>query len=297
MISLPETTSFDSSSQVCASASGYLWYICTFTTPWYAGCCDINPCHQQPVGCPLTAQGEPVTSTISTFTSPSLREATATITTTADISSQITLPASIFPATQEDNQEDSHGMTISINALVGVVVGCTIAVIFVALVTCMWWSRQRRERDEKRQQAQRLASPRLVDEELVPPGLEGVFNPMASDGPGSIFDRAEGRMSKISHESGSFPILPPLRDSYLSGSTPRKLATSPLSPNTPNTSSTLPKSAELDSSPMCELSSSDPPKHGKLPCPQQEDKPRADRPTAGDAEQYSARTRVQHMCK
>lgn len=86
-------------------------------------------------------------------------------------------------------------MTISINALVGVVVGCTIAVIFVALVTCMWWSRRRRERDEKRQQAQRLASPRLVDEELVPPGLEGVFNPMASDGPGSIFDRAEGKPS------------------------------------------------------------------------------------------------------
>ncbi|KAK4177672.1 hypothetical protein QBC36DRAFT_371016 [Triangularia setosa] len=243
MPSLPETTTFNSASQVCASASGYLWYICSFTTtPWYAGCCDINLCQQEPVGCPLTAQGEAISTPLSTTPS----EATATIATTADI---------------------SHGMTISINALVGVVVGCTIAVIFVALVTCMWWSRRRRERDEKREQAQRLASPQLVDEELVPPGLEGVFNPMASNGPGSIFDRAEGRMSKISHESGSFPNLP-LRDSCMSGGAHSKLAASPLSPNTPNTSECPPRSVELESTSTHGLPISALPKHGELPSPQ-----------------------------
>ncbi|KAK4197498.1 hypothetical protein QBC40DRAFT_232068 [Triangularia verruculosa] len=150
-------------------------------------------------------------------------------------------------------------MTISIDALVGVVVGCAIAVIFVSLVICMWWSRRRRERVEKREQAQRLASPRLVDDELVPPGLEGVFNPMASDGPGSIFDRAEGRMSQISYESGSFPNLP-LRDSGMSSGAHNKLAVSPLSTNKPETSQRPTRSVDLDSALHEELVSPQP--HG-----------------------------------
>jgi len=56
----------------------------------------------------------------------------------------------------------------------------------------MWWGRRQRERDEKRQNAQRLASTLTLDDDLIPPGLESVFNPMTSNGPGSVFDRAEG---------------------------------------------------------------------------------------------------------
>ncbi|KAK0737706.1 hypothetical protein B0T21DRAFT_170745 [Apiosordaria backusii] len=291
MASPPETT-LDLERKECATASGYLWYTCTFTTPWYAGCCSVNPCQQQPVGCPLIAQGEPVTSTQSTSLSSTPSEITTTLTPTADISSRTTLSTSTYPT----NYEDSHGMKISISALVGVVVGCAIAVIFVALVSCMWWGRRRREKDEKRDQAQRLASPRVVDEELVPPGLEGVFNPMASNGRGSIFDRAEGRMSKISHESGSFPNLP-LRDSCMSGGAHSNLASplrkpdprdrlpgdsqsqlvSPPSSNTPNNPECPPISVELDSTSIKELPVPAP-QHGELESPQPYDSPE---PTEG----------------
>ncbi|KAK4192614.1 hypothetical protein QBC35DRAFT_196811 [Podospora australis] len=105
-------------------------------------------------------------------------------------------------------------MNISVSALVGIVVACGIVTIFAALAFCMWFGRRRRQKDEKRERPQRLASPRVADDEVVP-GLESVFNPMASDGPGSIFDRSAGRMSQASHESilGGHPHV---RDGFMS---------------------------------------------------------------------------------
>lgn len=79
-------------------------------------------------------------------------------------------------------------------------VGCGIAVIFVALVACMWWGRRRREKREKSDHPERLASPRGLGDDQIPPGLDSIFNPMAQNGPGSVFDRTEG-MSGVGLES------------------------------------------------------------------------------------------------
>jgi len=83
-------------------------------------------------------------------------------------------------------------MTISVSALVGIVVGCGIVAIFAALVACMWWGRRRREKKEERVHTERLGSSRGLGEEQVPRGLESVFNPMTQSGRGSVFDRSEG---------------------------------------------------------------------------------------------------------
>jgi hypothetical protein len=42
----------DAPSRVCETQSGYLWYICSWTTPDYSGCCRVDPCRQEPIGCP-----------------------------------------------------------------------------------------------------------------------------------------------------------------------------------------------------------------------------------------------------
>jgi hypothetical protein len=56
----------------------------------------------------------------------------------------------------------------------------------------MWWGRRRREKKEKIDHPERLASSRGLGDEQVPPGLESVFNPMTQSGRGSVFDRTEG---------------------------------------------------------------------------------------------------------
>ena len=83
-------------------------------------------------------------------------------------------------------------MALSVSALIGIVLACGVVAIFAALSACMWWGRRRRQKNEKEEQADGALSSRGVDEELVPPGLESVFNPMAQSGPGSVFDRGEG---------------------------------------------------------------------------------------------------------
>ncbi|KXX81709.1 hypothetical protein MMYC01_201023 [Madurella mycetomatis] len=134
------------------------------------------------------------------------------------------------------NGSGSNGMTISGSALVGIVVGCAMVAIFVALAAGMWWGRHQREKHEKYEEyehAERLASSRGVDAEHMSPGLGSVFSPMAQERPGSSFNQAEGmtaswkmpygdlwltlsvtgRMSK----GESLPKLTPLpRDSHLS---------------------------------------------------------------------------------
>lgn len=206
-----EELSIDTSNPECDTKNGYFWYTCTWKQPYYSGCCRVDPCRQNPIGCPLSARQPYTTTAFQTLsvssqissptdqaTSESLLsdEATTTFfsTTTTSSTPSPGVPASpiISSSLTADSDNSSHGVTLSVNALVGIVVGCTLAALFIALMICMWLARRRREKKEKSEQAERMASSRGLDEEVIPPGLESVFNPMAQTGPGSVFDRAEG---------------------------------------------------------------------------------------------------------
>ncbi|KAK4224601.1 hypothetical protein QBC38DRAFT_370658 [Podospora fimiseda] len=241
---------------VCETSSIYSWHICVYYSISYSGCCSVNPCLSY--SCPVEARGKVASSTpIVTTTSPS-SSSPPPPPPPLSLPSSSSTPGPTATSTQPvpytdpttTNGGSSHGMSLSVSVIVGIVVGCGIVAIFAALATTMWYGRHRRERREKRQNAQRLATPRHIDDELVPPGLESVFNPMASNGPGSVFDRAEGRMSKASAES----FYPPVRENYMSGSPQFGLYVSHLSPNSamnPRPSSVVPP--ELDSAPVIEL--------------------------------------------
>lgn len=221
-------TTIGATNRECDQQNGYFWYICSLTTPAYSGCCRVDPCNEQPIGCPAFATPQSdLDETVLTLTSY-VPSSTLTITRTASqhissdsstSSSESLTPSSSFDSstpfststptptpgasaptsptisstsTADNDNSKGNGLTISVSALIGIVLACGIVSILAALSLCMWWGRRRRQKNEKRDQIQRVVSSRGLDEDLVPPGLESVFNPMAQSGPGSVFDRGEG---------------------------------------------------------------------------------------------------------
>ncbi|KAL2178606.1 uncharacterized protein P884DRAFT_257808 [Thermothelomyces heterothallicus CBS 202.75] len=142
-------------------------------------------------------------------------------------------------------------MTVSLSAIVGIIVGCGIVAVFAALVACMWWSRHRREKKEERVHVARLGSSRGPGEEQIPPGLESVFNPMAQIGPGSVFDRSEGRMAKADSLVGFSPLMHSSRQSILSSGAHNGIGTvRPLSPDSSGGCGSRYCPPELDTNPI-----------------------------------------------
>ncbi|GAB1311208.1 hypothetical protein MFIFM68171_01418 [Madurella fahalii] len=280
----------DTTSRVCETESGYLWYICTWTHPDYSGCCRVDPCKRNPVGCPSYARGVPVTSSIDTTPASSTRtttvvdtvvETSSTLAATATATVPVPPETSSAPGLGADIQRSaalsgpsavgdssSNGMTLSVSALVGIVVGCAMVAIFMALAAGMWWGRRRREKDEKYEKyehAERLASSRGLDVEHMTPGLGSVFNPTAQNGPGSIFDRAEGRMSKGESLPGFTPVPCGGHSSHLvshlsSGSSigaglpssPSELDSTPIHGDSARLSAPQTGAAELESHPVAQ---------------------------------------------
>ncbi|KAK4128312.1 hypothetical protein N657DRAFT_13667 [Parathielavia appendiculata] len=251
------STTVDAPSTGDCDQSGYFWDICTWTTPSYSGCCNVDPC-QSPIGCPqaenipnltitvtstsseevtIITETETVPSSISTLTitrssriirtsktSKTSKTPTISTTSTTPIPSSVsssstptpgagalTSPTSSATSTAASESSGGHGMTVSVSSLVGIVIGCSFFAIFVSLSAFWWWSRRRRRKSEKQEeaeahaQAERLASSGDGDEP-VPPGLESIFSPMAQAGPGSVFDRTEGRMGKGESMLGFSPL-------------------------------------------------------------------------------------------
>ncbi|AEO54239.1 hypothetical protein MYCTH_2123119 [Thermothelomyces thermophilus ATCC 42464] len=113
------------------------------------------------------------------------------------------------------------------------------------------WSRHRREKKEERVHVARLDSSRGPGEELIPPGLESVFNPMAQIGPGSVFDRSEGRMAKADSLVGFSPLMHSSRQSILSSGAHHGIGTvSPLSPDSSGGCASRYSPPELDTNPI-----------------------------------------------
>lgn len=199
-------------SRVCETQSGYLWYICTWTTPYYSGCCRVDPCRREPIGCPPSArQTVPTDDAVTTLTSTLIvPETTLTVTkrpthshqppsSSSSLTSTLGAGAPTSPTIASTSAADSdnssgNGITLSVNALAGTVVGCAIVAMLAAVCAYMWWRRRRRDRDEKMKQAERLTSSGGLGDEQIPTGMESFFNPMAHSGPGSIFDRDQGMM-------------------------------------------------------------------------------------------------------
>ncbi|KAL2122577.1 hypothetical protein VTJ04DRAFT_3032 [Mycothermus thermophilus] len=185
-----------------------------------------------------------------------------------------TIPAS--PSPSDTQPPASHGVTLSISALVGIVVSCAAVFLFAALSAYMWWRRYRRDKKEKEKagdkggggggggrggglwsgfsrgsgsqrhqqhQQQQLGNQQpLVDEDQFPLGMDSVFNPMAQNGPGSVFDRAQGCMGSVNSMLGRNSIS---SDSPTQLGSHTGVGTSKMSPEIPPTSP-----VELDSVPV-----------------------------------------------
>lgn len=216
----------DTPSRECETQSGYFWYICNWTTPDYSGCCRVDPCRQEPIGCPPSARGQTApptddaTTTTLTTTVPAT-ETTVTVTRTrptstshhptstshhpTSSSSSTPAPGAGAPtsptiASTSIADNDAHnrdGVALSVNALVGVVIGCSVVVVLAAVCAYMWWRRRRRNEDAKKKQGDRLTTSRGLGDEQIPSGMESFFNPMAQSGPGSVFDRDQGMNDEL----------------------------------------------------------------------------------------------------
>ncbi|KAK4105979.1 hypothetical protein N658DRAFT_519623 [Parathielavia hyrcaniae] len=145
-------------------------------------------------------------------------------------------------------------MTISVSTLVGIVLSCSFFAIFVSLSAFWWWSRRRRRKSEKQEeakahahaQAERVASSGGGNEP-VSPELELVFNPLARIGPGSVFDRTEGRMGKGESVLGLSPLAHGQHHSGTLASGAHSSLASPLTPNSSWGPGLPSRTPELDS--------------------------------------------------
>lgn len=217
---------------------GYRWWSCSFDGQFFTGCCAIDACHQTPVGCPGYAQQPaPVTTTTKTISATSLSSATtspgpsgsSTVTDTT-VPAPTQTPDSPPPQTnapsvgpQPGGTGDDSGILIPVPALVVLVVGCFLLVVFAALLLCMRWGRQQRRRDQQRELAAGLAGLAVV------PRGECDVSPAATGDPALIVGDVRG-MDRSMEEISSVGSL------WMASNVPRP----DLSPNL----------SELDSSPI-----------------------------------------------
>lgn len=179
---LPETapivTQRDSNGPNCPK--GYQWYTCSpFVGPNFVGCCASDPCILGSAYCPVDdrppAGGDTVTSETIVITS-TVNDATSTLTsittiTTSDSSDSRTTTtshhtlstrttasasstASVTATATPDAPPTVVHKDLSVGAIVGIAVGCSLAFIFFAISVCMWWGRRRAKKDEKKESAE-----------------------------------------------------------------------------------------------------------------------------------------------
>ncbi|KAK0730589.1 hypothetical protein B0H67DRAFT_41166 [Lasiosphaeris hirsuta] len=165
---------------------GYRWWSCSFGGQYFTGCCAIDACHQTPVGCPGYVQQPPATTTARHTSATSSNSATTSsglssssiVTNTADPApthtpdspTQTNAP-SVGP--EAGVASNNNGILIPVPALVVLVVGCFLLVVFAALLLCMRWGRQQRRRDQQRELAAGLAGLAAI------PRGEGEISPVA----------------------------------------------------------------------------------------------------------------------
>ncbi|KAK3310304.1 uncharacterized protein B0T15DRAFT_32538 [Chaetomium strumarium] len=221
-------TAIDTTSRVCETQSGYIWYICTWKHPYYSGCCRVDPCKQDPIGCPIgwpaSARGHPVATTDSASTSrPRTTSRTSPIRTTPGLTRTETAAASSSPSpsstptpgagagttatisstsTAVNANNSSSGITLSVGALVGIVVACAAVAVIAALSTCMWWwGRCRQRRDSIAPSLLVVSGP---VKEPNPSALEPVFDSsVAHSMPRGVSDPASGMAPCSSQHHGN----------------------------------------------------------------------------------------------
>ncbi|KAL1837047.1 hypothetical protein VTJ49DRAFT_2884 [Mycothermus thermophilus] len=232
-------TTLDDARKIWETQTGY------FATPSHSDYHHRDPCKNFFIGGPLSARAETDKPGENSSSSSSSKLAQTTKTPPTDISTTATVKetsthkqssqprppptsspsptisppsstgppptttiASTTPTPTDSGASDSNGvMTLSISALVGIVVSCVIVFLFAALSAYMWWRRYRRDKAKKDQEEQvqrgvfrwesRGAGQRQDEEDQFPSGMDSVFDPMAQAGPGSVFDRAQGRMGSV----------------------------------------------------------------------------------------------------
>ncbi|KAK3397663.1 hypothetical protein B0T20DRAFT_479862 [Sordaria brevicollis] len=156
---------------------GYQWYTCNagFGVP-YAGCCAMDPCRPDMADCPdrykpqlvtsitsvitITASDDTTTLTKTSFTtiaSSASSEPTTSHTSTSHISStsasesaSSSASASSTATSTPDASPTVVHKDLSVGAIVGIAVGCSLAFIFFAISVCMWWGRRRAKKAEKK---------------------------------------------------------------------------------------------------------------------------------------------------
>ncbi|CCC04876.1 unnamed protein product [Sordaria macrospora k-hell] len=156
---------------------GYQWYTCNaIDGPPYAGCCAMDPCRPemayecpdqyQPGGGAITSSTIVITSTadhgtstvtqITTIRSSADSDPAPTLTSQASSTSTAVRASSTASATATvtpDAPPTVIHKDLSVGAIVGIAVGCSLAFIFFAISVCIWWGRRRTKKDEKKDSA------------------------------------------------------------------------------------------------------------------------------------------------
>lgn len=151
----------------------YQWYTCNVAQGIpYSGCCAMDPCRPDMVDCPDRYKpDDDITSTtivITSTESPSTETHFTTITSSArsDLIPTLTSHSSSTGTTGSASSTASATVTatpdapptvvhkeLSVGAIAGIAVGCSLAFIFFAISVCMWWGRRRAKKDEKKDSA------------------------------------------------------------------------------------------------------------------------------------------------
>ncbi|KAH8889510.1 hypothetical protein GQ53DRAFT_869950 [Thozetella sp. PMI_491] len=129
----------------------YRWYTCNYGGKYYTGCCSVDPCGLSP-GCPAANQ-QPSDNYQSASTTPTKMTSTVTATETAatsTVGSDTGATTSLAQPGASDGQptQDSR-LSVSVGALVAIVVG---SLCFAAFLVCLYvlWSKNQRRKGKKR---------------------------------------------------------------------------------------------------------------------------------------------------
>jgi hypothetical protein len=172
--------------------AGYFHYTCNFDGHNYAGCCSVDACKQNPVGCPLAAQ--PRTSTTKTWTTSSRTSSSLSspAPTTVEIptlqhsvlssSASATSPAAT--AVTGADGKNNHGILIPLGGLIALVVISAIVAVAGAILAWQRWCKRHDKRAE--------------DSDIAAPDLPAMYQALEST-PGPL----------PGHQGGTFrPLLP-----------------------------------------------------------------------------------------
>ncbi|KAK4449395.1 hypothetical protein QBC34DRAFT_89420 [Podospora aff. communis PSN243] len=131
--------------------AGYFHYTCNFNGHSYAGCCRVDACKQNPVGCPLAAQPRISTTKTSTSLESSSSLSSSPAPTTLETPTFLSSAGATFPAATAVSSADgnsNHGILIPLGGLIALVVIPAVVAVAGAILAWQRWCKRRDSKAE-----------------------------------------------------------------------------------------------------------------------------------------------------